>query len=93
MRDILSKAISGSMIAGAALLVAACGGDADTTATNNVGVVADDPWANDMGMGNDLGYGNDMGMGMGNDLGNTGTPVENAQDLLENAQQELQNAQ
>lgn len=92
MRDILSKAISGSMIAGAALLVAACGGDRDTTETNNVGVAAEDPWANDMGMGNDL-YGNDMGMGMGNDLGNAGTPVENAQDLLDNAQQELQNAQ
>ena len=37
MRDILSKVMTGSMIAGAALLVAACGGGggANNTATDN----------------------------------------------------------
>ena len=33
MRDLLSKVMTGSMVAGAALLVAACGGG--ETATNN----------------------------------------------------------
>jgi hypothetical protein len=92
MRDIFSKAIAGSMIAGAALLVAACGPGEDTTTTNNMAVGAEDPWANDMGM-NDMGMDN-MGMdnmGMGNDMG--GNAIENAQDHLQNAQQELQNAQ
>ena len=36
MRDILKKATTGAMIAGAALLVAACGGD---TAANDVNAV------------------------------------------------------
>ena len=34
MRDLLSKVVTGSMIAGAALLVAACGGSEDATANN-----------------------------------------------------------
>jgi hypothetical protein len=34
MRDLLSKLVTGSMIAGAALLVAACGGSEDATANN-----------------------------------------------------------
>ena len=39
MRDILKKVTTGSMIAGAALLVAACGGDteANNTATTDLG--------------------------------------------------------
>ena len=34
MRDILKKATTGAMIAGAALLVAACNGDAEVNTTN-----------------------------------------------------------
>ncbi len=34
MRDLLSKVMTGSMLAGAALLVAACGGGEDATANN-----------------------------------------------------------
>ncbi len=39
MRDLLKKVTTGSMIAGAALLVAACGGDnaAENTATTDLG--------------------------------------------------------
>ncbi len=50
MRDILKKLATGSMIAGAALFVAACGGGADTATTNT-------------DMGNDTMYeANDMTM-------------------------------
>ena len=49
MRDLLSKVMTGSMIAGAALLVAACGGSEDATA-NNAGNYATD----DALMGNDI---------------------------------------
>lgn len=34
MRDLLSKVMTGSMVAGAALLVAACGGGEDAAANN-----------------------------------------------------------
>ena len=34
MRALLSKVLAGSMVAGAALVVAACGGDGDTTVNN-----------------------------------------------------------
>jgi len=34
MRALISKVLTGSMVAGAALLVAACGGDGDTAANN-----------------------------------------------------------
>ncbi len=34
MRALLSKVLTGSMVAGAALLVAACGGEGDTAANN-----------------------------------------------------------
>ena len=46
MRDLLSKLMTGSMIAGAALLVAACGGSEDAT-TNNANYVEDPLMAND----------------------------------------------
>ena len=42
MRDLLSKVIAGSMIAGAALLVSACGGSEDAT-TNNANMIVEDP--------------------------------------------------
>jgi hypothetical protein len=40
MRDLLSKVMTGSMIAGAALLVVACGGSEDAT-TNNANYIED----------------------------------------------------
>jgi hypothetical protein len=52
MRDILKKVTTGSMIAGAALLVAACG---DNAATNN----AADTMGNDVSMDANMG---DMGL-------------------------------
>ena len=53
MRDILKKATTGAMIAGAALLVAACGGDNaanDTNATDLGNDVSLDANATDMGL-------------------------------------------
>ena len=48
MRDLLSKVVAGSMIAGAALLVAACGSSGDATA-NNANYTTDEPlMTNDM---------------------------------------------
>ncbi|MDT9599845.1 hypothetical protein [Sphingosinicella rhizophila] len=41
MRDLLSKVMTSSMVAGAALLVAACGGGEDATA-NNTSYATDD---------------------------------------------------
>jgi hypothetical protein len=52
MRDILKKLATGSMIAGAALFVAACGGGASNTATTNTD------------MGNDTMYDANADMGM-----------------------------
>ncbi len=58
MRDIFKKATTGAMIAGAALIVAACGGastTADNTATNDIGADATyDANATDMGMDTNL---------------------------------------
>jgi hypothetical protein len=73
MRDILSKAMTGSMIAGAALLVAACGGGGESAANNtSANGLATDPMYD---TGNDVTaidgtMGNEMGMnGMTNDMG------------------------
>jgi hypothetical protein len=89
MRDIFKKAMAGSMIAGAALIVAACQ-PADDTAQNNVVMTDTDPTWNEMG--NDVtamdATGNEA---WGNDMG--GNAIDNAMDHLDNAQQELQNAQ
>lgn len=63
MRDLFKKAMAGSMIAGAALLVAACGTDTDATMNNTMTTDLEaDAW-------NDMGMANDMGMDMGNDMG------------------------
>lgn len=83
MRDLLSKAMTGSMIAGAALFVAACGGGTDTTANNTMTTDLEaDAW-NDMGMTNDMAMDpmmNDMGLNttdpLLNDL-NTTDPLVN----------------
>lgn len=42
MRDLLSKVMTGSMVAGAALLVAACGGGEDAAANNSAVNYTDD---------------------------------------------------
>ena len=49
MRDLLAKVMTGSMVAGAALLVAACGGGGDNTANNTANATADETL-----MGNDV---------------------------------------
>ena len=53
MRDILKKIATGSMIAGAALFVAACGGNSTNTATTNTDMGNDSMYdmnATDTGM-------------------------------------------
>jgi hypothetical protein len=42
MRDLFKKVMTGSMIAGAALLVSACGGGEDAAANNTAGNYADE---------------------------------------------------
>jgi len=49
MRDLFAKVMTGSMVAGAALLVAACGGSGDNTANNTANVSEDTTL-----MGNDV---------------------------------------
>ena len=76
MRDILKKVTTGSMIAGAALLVAACGGDteANNTATTDLGNdTSMDMNATDMGV--DM---NETDMNM-TDMNNMAEPETNAQ--------------
>ena len=46
MRDLLSKVMTGSMVAGAALLVAACGGGEDAAANNTMANFQDDTLMN-----------------------------------------------
>ena len=79
MRAILSKVVTGSMIAGAALLVSACGGQTENTTENTVvtdlnstdtmmdGTMTDNMTAVDGAMGNDAMMANDTGMMAGND--------------------------
>ena len=74
MRAILSKVVTGSMIAGAALLVSACGGKTETTTENTVvtdlnatdtmtdGTRTDNMTAVDGAMGNDAMMANDTMM-------------------------------
>ncbi|HEY0113902.1 MAG TPA: hypothetical protein VGB59_12250 [Allosphingosinicella sp.] len=49
MRDLFKKVMTGSMVAGAALLVAACGGGESTEANNTANLTTDDAL-----MGNDV---------------------------------------
>lgn len=73
MRAILSKALTGSMIAGAALMVSACGGSTETTTENTVvtdlnatdgamDTTTDNMTAVDGAMGNDAMMANDTMM-------------------------------
>ena len=82
MRALFTKAVAGSMIASAALLLSACGEKTDTTADNTAvmdvnatdpvldGTVSDNMTMVDGATGNDMGMANDT-MSMGNDtMGN-----------------------
>ena len=51
MRDLFKTVMTGSMVAGAALLVAACGGSSDNTANNTMNNGTDDAL---MGSTNDM---------------------------------------
>ncbi|MBW4329823.1 hypothetical protein KY084_02900 [Stakelama sp. CBK3Z-3] len=77
MRAIISKVVTGSMVAGAALMVSACGGSDETTVDNTVitdmnstdpmmdGTMSDNMSMVDGTMGNDAMLMNDT---MGNDM-------------------------
>lgn len=82
MRALFTKAVAGSMIASAALLVSACGEKTETTADNTTvqdvnatdpvldGTTSDNMTMVDGATGNDMGMANDT-MSMGNDtMGN-----------------------
>lgn len=71
MRDLFSKLLTGSMVAGAALLVAACGGST-TANTSDTNMAMDNSM--DMGTMNDVtavdgATGSDSNMAMGNSGG------------------------
>ena len=85
MRDILSKVMTGSMVAGAALLVAACGGGGETNTANTANYSDDALMGNDVtsvdamnGTDANLGTGADMNA-MGADM-NATVPADNAMD-------------
>ncbi|WNO53223.1 hypothetical protein [Stakelama saccharophila] len=74
MRALISKVVTGSMIAGAALMVSACGGTDETTdnttitdlnSTDTMGTMDDNMSMVDGAMGNDAMMANDM---MANDM-------------------------
>ncbi len=77
MRALVSKIVTGSLVASAALMVSACGGNTETTADNTVvtdlnstdsmeGTMSDNMTAVDGAMGNDMMMANDTMM-MSND--------------------------
>jgi hypothetical protein len=85
MRDLLSKVMTGSMVAGAALLVAACGGGGDTNTANTANYSDEALMGNDVtsvdamnGTDANLGTGADMNA-MGADM-NATTTTGNATD-------------
>ena len=87
MRDLFKKVMTGSMIAGAALLVSACGGGEDAAANNTTGNFGDETlMGNDMGgvdamngTGN-LGVDANASMGTTTDMNATGTTGGNMTD-------------
>ena len=85
MRDILKKVTTGAMIAGAALLVAACGGDAEVNTANTTDLGNDaglDMNATDMGVDMNATDMNatDMNASMDTNAStNTNTPETNSQ--------------
>lgn len=81
MRDLFKKVMTGSMIAGAALLVSACGGGEDAGANNSMNLATDEAL-----MGNDVTAvdalnGTDANLGTTTDL-NVGTTDMNATDTM-----------
>ena len=80
MRDLLSKIMTGSMIAGAALFVTACGGAEDAT-TNNAEMNVEDPLMNDVTTvdamnGTDANLGTDANTGTTDTTSNTTTTTD-----------------
>ncbi|MFD1786242.1 hypothetical protein ACFSC3_01530 [Sphingomonas floccifaciens] len=85
MRALLTKAVTGSMIAGAALLVSACGGSTTNTTENTVitdlnatdatmdGTMSDNMTPVDGAMGNDMMMSNDTTMSNDMMMSNTTT--------------------
>jgi hypothetical protein len=74
MRDLLSKVMTGSMVAGAALLVAACGGGGDTNTANTAN------YSDEALMGNDVTTvdamnGTDANLGTGADMNAMGADM------------------
>ena len=80
MRDLLSKVMTGSMIAGAALLVAACGGSEDATVNNanyEEPLMGNDVTTTDALNGTDANLGMDANVTTGADTSNTTTTTTN----------------
>ena len=80
MRDLFKKAMTGPMVAGAALLVAACGGGESTEANNTAGnfagdetLMGNDVTAVDALNGTDANLGMDANMGVTTDVNATTT--------------------
>ena len=90
----MRKILTSSMIAGAALLVAACGGN--EAETNNAAMTdlgndsTMDMNATDMGMDMNMGDANMTGNGLEPALENAAEATENAQEAIENAQEAAQ---
>lgn len=90
MRAIISKIVTSSMVAGAALMVAACGDSAETTTDNTIvtdlnstdtsldGTMTDNMTAVDGAMGNDAMLANDTTLANDTALGNDTTATTNA---------------
>ena len=92
MRDLLSKVMTGSMVAGAALLVAACGGGGDTNTANTANYSDAALMGNDVttvdamnGADANLGTGADMNATGGDMNATTTTTTGNATDATGNA--------
>jgi hypothetical protein len=78
MRDLLSKVMTGSMVVGAALVVAACGGGQDAAANNTATNYVEDPLmgANDVTPVDGL-NGTDANLGVATDVNATTTTTTN----------------
>ena len=70
MRDLLSKVMTGSMVAGAALFVAACGGGEEAEVNNTANLAIEDPLMNDV-TAIDAMNGTDANLGAGVDANTT----------------------
>jgi hypothetical protein len=75
MRDLLSKVMTGSMVAGAALLVAACGGGGETNTANTANYSDEALMGNDVTSVDAAMNGTDANLGTGADLNATGADM------------------